>query len=278
MAPAPDSPDPRQAAVPAVSTQELSDIQQEAEFFVSLGEHDRAIEVLRAHIEAHPRASAMAWLELLGLHHQLGQRQDYEALQRDFERLFKVQLPAFDAFNTDLGGLEDHPELLATLQALWPDPSVVEVIKDLIDRGPGEGQWGDALGLQAYRDVLFLYQVMQQLGPTGTGDHAAGSQTPAGLGSGGGVPSDGTDLSLTPVEMPPPTLSVSRSGSASGRRFPDIDLDEVLAQPSAAPDPRRGRMPGEPAPEGLDQLINFDLDTGPDSDRPAARSGGRGGL
>jgi hypothetical protein len=58
----------------------------------------------------------------------------------------------------------------------------------------------------------------------------------------------------------------------------DIDLDEVLAQPSSAPDPRRDRRPGSPLGPDPDELINFDLDTGPDATKTFGRGGGRSGA
>ena len=260
VAPAPDEFDQRQPESLAVSTLELSDIQQEAEFFIALGEDDRAIEVLRTHIETHPKTSAMAWLDLLALHHKLGRQEDYDKLRNDFEWLFKIRLPNFDAFDDDPRGLEDHPVLLARIEALWPDPAVVDLINDGIVEVTGDGASGRSLGLQAYRDLLFLHQIAQQLGSAS-----------------GGAPTLSA-LPWTSVDRPSAAAMSSRLGAGGSRRALDIDLDEVLAQPSSAPDPRRDRRPGSPLGPDPDELINFDLDTGPDATKTFGRGGGRGGA
>ncbi len=255
---APDEFDQRQPESLAVSTLELSDIQQEAEFFISLGEDDRAIEVLRTHIETHPKTSAMAWLDLLALHHKLGRQEDYDKLRHDFEWLFNIRLPNFDAFGDDPRGLEDHPILLARIEALWPDPAVVDLINEGILEVTGDSASGRSLGLQAYRDLLFLHQIAQQLGSAS-----------------GGAPASSA-LPWTSVDRPSAAAMSSRLGAGGSRRALDIDLDEVLAQPSSAPDPRRDRRPGSPIGPDPDELINFDLDTGLDAARTSGRSGGRG--
>lgn len=260
MAPAPYEFDQRQPESLAVSTLELSDIQQAAEFFIALGEDDRAIEVLRTHIETHPRTSAMPWLDLLALHHKLGRQEDFDKLRHDFEWLFKIRLPNFDVFDEDPRGLEDHPVLLARIEALWPDPAVVDLINDGIVGVTGHGASGRSLGLQAYRDLLFLHQIAQQLG-SASGDAPTSSALP-----------------WSSVDRPSAAAMSSRLGAVGGRQSLDIDLDEVLAQPSSAPDPRRDRRPGSPLGPDPDELINFDLDTGQNAAKTFGRGGGRGGT
>ena len=61
------SPPEAAAAAQIVNPEELFDIQQQAEFFVSVGEHDQAVDVLKKHIAAHRETSPSAYLELLRL-------------------------------------------------------------------------------------------------------------------------------------------------------------------------------------------------------------------
>ncbi len=237
-----------------LSTHELNDIQQEADFFVSLGDYDRAIEVLQNHIQIHPQSSALAWLDLMEIQHKLGRKEAYDQLRRDFEWLFNAQVPAFEAFDADHDDLEAHPELLARIQATWPEPEVQKVIDAAIFRRPTDEK-GKPLGLQAYRDLLFLHQVL----------HAAKTPEPVGLAGnvgGAGVVPVGN---VAPVSAAARALGSLPVSSQRLARDLDFDLEEVLAQPAAAPDPTREKGPRDPESQarfaqGLDTLLNFELE------------------
>ena len=268
-----------QPAPQALSSYELSDTQQEADFFVSLGEYDRAIDVLRNHVESHPQSSAMAWLDLLAIQHKLGRQQDYEEHRRDFERLFTARLPAFDDIDTVQRGLEDHPELLARIEALWPDTAVVDLIHDSLFRGHGDNDSGQLLGLQTFRDLLFLHQMAQEIAVLERGGHAlaaGGTKGPTSGTQNSSIGADAPNLAFHAPDIPPVNPPAPRPYGTGGRLGLDIDLEEVLAQPSAAPDPRHARNVGSQQAAGLDELLNFELETDPDSVRTSGRRGGRG--
>ncbi len=237
-----------------LSTHELNDIQQEADFFVSLGDYDRAIEVLQNHIQIHPQSSALAWLDLMQIQHKLGRKDAYDQLRHDFEWLFNAQVPTFDAFDADQDDLEAHPELLARIQAVWPEPEAQKVIDAAIFRRPTEEK-GKPLGLQAYRDLLFLHQVLQ----------AAKSPEVAGLAGGIGAGAALPGGSVVHVSAAARALGSLPASSQRLARDLDFDLEEVLAQPAAAPDPTRDKGPRDPEfqerfTQSLDTLLNFDLE------------------
>lgn len=229
-----------------LSSDELSDIQQEADFFVSLGEYDRAIEILRNHIEAHPQASAVAWLDLLEIHHKLGQKDEYEQLRRDFEWLFNAKAPAFEEYHESREGLELHPRLFARIQAAWPRREVLEMIDEAIFRRPGsEGE--DPLTLEGYRDLLFLHTLAADL----SADDAVPVAAPL-------------SALAVPSAPHPATPSARMVEDAVDLAQIDINLDELLraGQPDASPDtdsrPADGRAAG--AGKGNSNLMDFDLD------------------
>lgn len=87
-----------------VNAEELFDVQQQADFFVSLDDFDKAIEVLRHHIADNVETSAVAYLDLFDLYHQLGRKADYEALSENFSRTFNAGIPAFDCYEADTQG------------------------------------------------------------------------------------------------------------------------------------------------------------------------------
>lgn len=228
-----------------LSSDELSDIQQEADFFVSLGEYDRAIEILRNHIEAHPQASAVAWLDLLEIHHKLGQRDEYEQLRRDFEWLFNAKAPSFEAFNESRDGIEAHPRLVSRIQAAWPRREVLETIDEAIFRRPG-AEGDEPLNLEGYRDLLFLHALASELSADDAVPVPAPASAVAAAGAAGAATADPVDLA---------TL--------------DINLDELLR---AAGDGDGYRDVAAPAAKPADShLMDFDTDLGTPFKLPAQR-------
>ncbi len=142
----------------SVSTEELFDIQQQADFFVVLGQHDQAVSLLQTHISENPQTSALAYLDLLSIYHQLGRRVAFDELRDRFNLNFNAQVPEFDAFAQKGRTLEDYPAVLAQISALWPRPDVLHVIEDLVFRQPGQGG-SDSFDMEAYRDLMLLYSV-----------------------------------------------------------------------------------------------------------------------
>lgn len=151
-------------ATPArpVNTEELFDVQQQSDFFLSLGQHDQAIAVLREHIAANPGTSALAYLDLLRIYHSLGREEDYTRVAEEFERAFNADVPAFEKF-TDAGkGLEHYRSALARIESQWPAPSTLALIEELIFRKPGVHEDG-AFDLAAYQELLLLYSLAKEV-------------------------------------------------------------------------------------------------------------------
>jgi hypothetical protein len=151
-------------ATPArpVNTEELFDVQQQSDFFLSLGQHDQAIAVLREHIAANPGTSALAYLDLLRIYHSLGREEDYTRVAEEFERAFNADVPAFEKF-TDTGkGLEHYRSALARIESQWPAPSTLALIEELIFRKPGVHEDG-AFDLAAYQELLLLYSLAKEV-------------------------------------------------------------------------------------------------------------------
>ncbi|MES2398783.1 MAG: hypothetical protein V4573_02255 [Pseudomonadota bacterium] len=147
----------------AVKAEELFDVQQQADFFVSLGQTEQAIEVLRDHISENVQTSALVYLDLFNLYHQLGHEEDYEELRQTFNRLFNSKVPAFQLYkDKDAGaGLETYQIAMSRIEALWPSAKVLEIIEESIFRKPDAG--AEAFDLEAYRELLMLYSVAREI-------------------------------------------------------------------------------------------------------------------
>lgn len=144
-----------------VNAEELFDVQQQADFFVSLGDFDKAVEVLRGHITDNVETSALAYLDLFDLYHSLGRKDDYELLRQDFNRTFNAQVPAFDDHSTDTHGLEFYTTALSRIESLWPTPKVLDVIEESIFRKPDSGT--ETFSLAAYRELLLLHAIAKKI-------------------------------------------------------------------------------------------------------------------
>jgi hypothetical protein len=144
-----------------VKAEELFDVQQQADFFVSLGQHEQAVDVLRGHILDNAQTSPLVYMDLFNLYHRLDRREDYEALRKDFNQLFTGNIPIFELYTDISPGLEAYPVALTRIEALWPAPKVLEVIEESILRRPVAS--ADAFDLEAYRELLLLYAVAKEL-------------------------------------------------------------------------------------------------------------------
>ncbi len=274
---------PSQAASRSVATEELFDVQQQADFFISLGEDEQAIKVLRDHVDESLVPSPLAYLDLLKIYHRLNRPDAYEALRADFNRRFNAGAPAFGQFSDEGRGLESYERALARIQALWPEPRVLDVIEQSIFREEDDPQ-AEVFDLEAYRELLLLYSMAKEM----IQRQAIDSKLPRDFEStkvqalkatvrrGGvsvGDPAFGGNT--LPMEQQPPSspnlgLDVNLDDlsefSAFEASLPDVDIPvEPTSQPVRrdAPVDRNSNM--------IDfQVLDF---TPPDEDLPAASPG-----
>ncbi|WP_157572025.1 hypothetical protein [Hydrogenophaga taeniospiralis] len=146
----------------SVATEELFDVQQQADFFVSLGEVEQAIQVLRHHLAESQEPSALAYLDLFKLYHKLNRRNDYEALREEFNRIFNAGAPPFDQYTDESRGLEAYEAAFSRIQALWPGPKVLEVIEQSIFKEHNDTE-AEVFDLEAYRELLLLHAIAKEM-------------------------------------------------------------------------------------------------------------------
>ncbi len=162
MAAKPLAPAPRSAvtAEPARSmySEDFLDVQQHAEFFVSLGQYDQAIEVLKKSIHADP--SPLAYLELLKIYHTLGRQVEYQQERDTFNRQFNSHIPAFPAFTQEGRILESYPAVLHSIESHWGTAKALDFIASCLFRDAAS-DGGKTFDLAAYRELLLLYAVAQ---------------------------------------------------------------------------------------------------------------------
>lgn len=143
-----------------VNPEELFDIQQQAEFFVSVGEHDQAVDVLRQHIAEHEETSPVAYLELLRLYRTLSRAGDFNALRQQFMRHFNAHVPEFSAFDRMGKPLDQYLDALSEIEAEWSSPNVLHVLEKHMFYRAGEARKAP-FDLAAYDDLLLLLAIAQ---------------------------------------------------------------------------------------------------------------------
>ncbi len=143
-----------------VHPEELFDVQQQAEFFVSVGEHDQAIGVLEAYIATHGDSSPTAYLELLRLFHTLSRAEAFNQLSERFQALFNARVPVFSAFHRQGRTLMEYPETLAQIEAIWSTETVVGLIQTCVVRSD-DAACPEPFDLAAYEDLLLLLAIAQ---------------------------------------------------------------------------------------------------------------------
>ena len=158
-----------------VGVRELLDVHDKADFFLSLGQHEQAIAVLEAHVHDQVETSALPWLDLLGLYHSLGRRKDFEATRAEFSLRFMAHVPDFEHFDEPTHSLENYARALSRIVALWPSRRVLEVIEESMFRKPGL-PGDDTFSLEAYRELVLLYHIAQEVAPPEDADPVAPAQ------------------------------------------------------------------------------------------------------
>lgn len=152
-----------------VKVPEILDLQQQVEFFSSLGQQDKAIALLRKHLVNNVKTSALVYLDLLDLYHQTGNREDYEVLRIDFNQVFNTHIEPFDSYTAVGPNAAAYAAVMSRIEAVWPKRRVFDIIDNTLFCEPGNP--AEVLDLEAYRELLLLHAVAREIieleaGPT----------------------------------------------------------------------------------------------------------------
>ena len=305
--PEPASAAPNTSSVPLagmVNPEDLFDIVQQAEFYVSIGEHDLAIGELRQHIAERGSSSPFSYLELLRLYHQLGRIEAFDLLRSQFMEHFNAEVPEFSHFAQQGAGLEIYTDALADIEAQWTSNSVLELLESFLFLHPDRASPAPRFDLAAYDDLLLLLAIAQTTPASARGEPAPRKRTtplmpptfqpasPEGTGQAtAAVAAASAALAMPAIDLapqepqeaaaagalaqewvppPPPTVQAELAAAQAGLAF---DLGDFDWSPAHAPAPAAPAAP-EPAPandDALTALLEMDF-SGPipliDTDLP----------
>jgi hypothetical protein len=148
------------AAARDLSIEELIDLEQQAEFFIVLGQDEAAIDLLVEHIRSTGGVSPLPYLKLLEIYRRQDAREAYERTRTRFNQRFNAYAPDWAADPAQGRSLEDYPEVMPRLLYAWPKPldAMAELEAMLFRKTHGE-----LFDLPAYRELLFLYALARDL-------------------------------------------------------------------------------------------------------------------
>jgi pilus assembly protein FimV len=147
-----------------VSVEELIDLEQQAEFFVVLGQDEAAIDLLMAHLRGTSATSALPYLKLLEIFKRRGDRKEYERIRERFNSRFNAYAPAWDTELLAGRSLEDYPAIVERLQSIWSSPlRIMQTLQSTLVRAEEGAAGTDNFDLPAYRELLMLYSVARDL-------------------------------------------------------------------------------------------------------------------
>ncbi|WP_025915883.1 FimV family protein [Herminiimonas sp. CN] len=166
--------------------EEISDVTQEAEFWISLNNQQRAIEILEPYTQSPQPDSPVPWLYLLDLYSEIRDAEKYNALRERFIHLFNARIPLYGEPELQAQTLEDFPHLLARICTLWQSSDIVPFLQSLlIDDREGERAGFD---LPLYRDILMLIGIAHEKKRLHQLDEPHSGIREAASGAGGEVP------------------------------------------------------------------------------------------
>ena len=214
-----------------ITVEELIDLEQQAEFFVVLGQDDAAVELLESHVQNTAGASPLPYLKLLEIYQRLGRKAQYQQVQADFNSRFNAYAPSWEADLQQGHSLEDYPGVVERLQALWSPPSqAMDVLQKSLTR-PDESV--ETFDLPAYRELLFLYAVARDLSERESAERQPVdlmAQAQQQLMSGSAEPvAEAHHASHEPLMATRPVKA------ATDVRPPHISLDLSLDDPASGP-------------------------------------------
>ena len=209
-----------------LAVEELIDLEQQADFFLVLGQDEAAIDLLMTHVRSSGGESPMPYLKLLEIYRRRGDAPAYARIRERFNHRFNAYAPEWaDDSRPSTRTLEDYPRVIERLQQVWGEPwQAMDLLDTLLFRPESTDISFD---LPAYADLLFLYSVAGHL------SEAGGPVTHVDLL----LPLDGelAPSEMSAIERTTPYLPVppARLGESVPPELSlDLDLDLDLDRPA----------------------------------------------
>ncbi len=142
----------------AINSQELLDVRQQADFFMTLGQYEDAIHLLEADIKESGESNPLVYLDLLKILHTLSRKDAFDRYRKEFNILFTGEVPEYVTFHQSGNRLDQYSDVCREISEAWSTTATLDVIERyLVKSNDGSHQWH--FDLEAYRDLLMLHGV-----------------------------------------------------------------------------------------------------------------------
>jgi FimV-like protein len=142
-----------------MEVEEVSDLMQEAEFWMLLNDPERAIDMLEPCLHVDHPVSPVPWIYLLDLYRVTGRQGDYQALAARVKKTFNTSAPAWGDNEAEASArsLRDYPHVVQMIEDLWESDDIIPYLEGLLfDEREGER---DGFDLAVYREIIHLIGV-----------------------------------------------------------------------------------------------------------------------
>jgi FimV-like protein len=141
---------------PQLQVEEISDLIQQAEFWMLLNDPRRAIDILEPHSAVEEMLSPVPWIYLIDLYRVVGEQDKYETLRARIEKKFNTNVPPWGEVQeeSEARSLKDYPHVMQAIQDLWEGDYIIPYLESLLH----DDREGDRVGfdLSVYREIIHL--------------------------------------------------------------------------------------------------------------------------
>jgi pilus assembly protein FimV len=150
------------ASLYAINTQEMLDVRQQADFFMTLGQHEEAISLLEGNIQDSESSNPLVYLDLLKVLHTLSRKPAFDQYRSEFNSIFTGRVQAYATFGQPGNTLDAYPQICAEITELWGTGGAIDFLEQCMVRRP-EDAAEMYFDLDAFRDLLTLHAVASRL-------------------------------------------------------------------------------------------------------------------
>lgn len=146
------------ASLHAINTQEMLDVRQQADFFMTLGQHEEAISLLEGSIQENEASNPLVYLDLLKVLHTLSRKPAFDHYRSEFNSIFTGRVQPYATFGQAGNSLDAYPQICGEISELWSTDAAVEFLEQCMVRRPEDAP-ELYFDLDAFRDLLLLHAV-----------------------------------------------------------------------------------------------------------------------
>ena len=157
------------ATLHAINTQEMLDVRQQADFFMTLGQHEEAISLLETSIRESDSSNPLVYIDLLNVLHTLSRKTAFDHYRNEFNSIFTGWAPQYSVFGQPGNSLDAYPQICAEISHVWGTESSLAFLEQCMVRSPEDAP-EHYFDLDAFRDLLLLHAIAGRIGMNSTTD------------------------------------------------------------------------------------------------------------